>query len=187
MRSRLRLCKTRLFATPVAFHHFHESVPDQEAAPAWYMKTFGAARLERAMPRRACGKIQCGWRAVIRDLLRRQQHRRGIRHRCGPGWKCAGDWIYTLERLSRNRDSLQPKYAGGTVVFISPGAPPPFQGDVFLTGVNAAGTALVYSSFLGGSGAEAQMRLLSTREETFTLPEKPVPLISSVLASVAVR
>jgi catechol 2,3-dioxygenase-like lactoylglutathione lyase family enzyme len=30
-------------ATPVAFHHIHESVQDPEAARAWYMKEFGAA------------------------------------------------------------------------------------------------------------------------------------------------
>jgi catechol 2,3-dioxygenase-like lactoylglutathione lyase family enzyme len=30
-------------ATPVAFHHVHESVPDPEAGRAWYMKEFGAA------------------------------------------------------------------------------------------------------------------------------------------------
>jgi catechol 2,3-dioxygenase-like lactoylglutathione lyase family enzyme len=29
-------------ATPVAFHHVHESVPDGEASRAWYMKEFGA-------------------------------------------------------------------------------------------------------------------------------------------------
>jgi catechol 2,3-dioxygenase-like lactoylglutathione lyase family enzyme len=29
-------------ATPVAFHHIHESVPDGEASRAWYMKEFGA-------------------------------------------------------------------------------------------------------------------------------------------------
>jgi catechol 2,3-dioxygenase-like lactoylglutathione lyase family enzyme len=32
----------KALATPVAFHHFHESVTDQEAGRAWYMKTFGA-------------------------------------------------------------------------------------------------------------------------------------------------
>ena len=42
-------------ATPVAFHHVHESVPDGEAARAWYMKEFGAAsgtrrNLPAAMP-----------------------------------------------------------------------------------------------------------------------------------------
>jgi catechol 2,3-dioxygenase-like lactoylglutathione lyase family enzyme len=30
-------------ATPVAFHHVHESVADPEAARAWYLKEFGAA------------------------------------------------------------------------------------------------------------------------------------------------
>jgi len=30
-------------ATPVAFHHVHESVVDQDAARAWYVKEFGAA------------------------------------------------------------------------------------------------------------------------------------------------
>jgi catechol 2,3-dioxygenase-like lactoylglutathione lyase family enzyme len=29
-------------ATPVAFHHVHESVPDPEAGRAWYVKEFGA-------------------------------------------------------------------------------------------------------------------------------------------------
>jgi catechol 2,3-dioxygenase-like lactoylglutathione lyase family enzyme len=28
--------------TPIAFHHIHESVPDQKAAQAWYIKEFGA-------------------------------------------------------------------------------------------------------------------------------------------------
>jgi catechol 2,3-dioxygenase-like lactoylglutathione lyase family enzyme len=30
-------------ATPMAFHHVHESVPDPEAGRAWYVKEFGAA------------------------------------------------------------------------------------------------------------------------------------------------
>ena len=34
-------------ATPVAFHHIHESVPDGDATQAWYMKEFGAAKGSR--------------------------------------------------------------------------------------------------------------------------------------------
>ncbi len=34
-------------ATPVAFHHIHESVPDGAAAQAWYMKEFGASKGSR--------------------------------------------------------------------------------------------------------------------------------------------
>lgn len=37
-------------ATPVAFHHIHESVPDPEVARAWYVKEFGAAEGTRRGP-----------------------------------------------------------------------------------------------------------------------------------------
>jgi catechol 2,3-dioxygenase-like lactoylglutathione lyase family enzyme len=38
----VEVMEDKALATPVAFHHIHESVPDQEAARAWYMKEFGA-------------------------------------------------------------------------------------------------------------------------------------------------
>jgi catechol 2,3-dioxygenase-like lactoylglutathione lyase family enzyme len=38
----VEVMEDKMLATPVAFHHIHESVPDQEAARAWYMKEFGA-------------------------------------------------------------------------------------------------------------------------------------------------
>jgi len=37
-------------ATPVAFHHIHESVPDPAVARAWYVKEFGAAEGTRRGP-----------------------------------------------------------------------------------------------------------------------------------------
>jgi catechol 2,3-dioxygenase-like lactoylglutathione lyase family enzyme len=37
-------------ATPVAFHHIHESVPDPANARAWYVKEFGAAEGTRRGP-----------------------------------------------------------------------------------------------------------------------------------------
>jgi catechol 2,3-dioxygenase-like lactoylglutathione lyase family enzyme len=39
---RLEVMEEKSIATPVAFHHVHESVTDQAAAQAWYVKTFGA-------------------------------------------------------------------------------------------------------------------------------------------------
>lgn len=51
-------------------------------------------------------------------------------------------------------NALQKTNAGGTY-FVSPTTPPPYQGDAFITGVNAAGSALVYSSFFGGTGPDA--------------------------------
>lgn len=50
-------------------------------------------------------------------------------------------------------NALQKKNAGGTL-FVSPTSLPPFQGDAFIAAVNPAGAALVYSSFLGGTGAD---------------------------------
>jgi catechol 2,3-dioxygenase-like lactoylglutathione lyase family enzyme len=39
----VEVMENKMLATPVAFHHIHESVVDGEAARAWYMKEFGAA------------------------------------------------------------------------------------------------------------------------------------------------
>ncbi len=38
----VEVMENKTLATPVAFHHIHESVVDGEAARAWYMKEFGA-------------------------------------------------------------------------------------------------------------------------------------------------
>jgi catechol-2,3-dioxygenase len=38
----VEIMENKMLATPVAFHHIHESVPDQKAAQAWYIKEFGA-------------------------------------------------------------------------------------------------------------------------------------------------
>jgi catechol 2,3-dioxygenase-like lactoylglutathione lyase family enzyme len=38
----IEVMEDKTLETPVAFHHVHASVPDQEAARAWYMKEFGA-------------------------------------------------------------------------------------------------------------------------------------------------
>jgi catechol 2,3-dioxygenase-like lactoylglutathione lyase family enzyme len=47
----VEVMEDKTLATPVAFHHVHESVPDQEAARAWYMKEFGAGSgTRRNMP-----------------------------------------------------------------------------------------------------------------------------------------
>jgi catechol 2,3-dioxygenase-like lactoylglutathione lyase family enzyme len=41
----------KTLSTPVAFHHIHMSVTDQEAARAWYVKEFGAeSSTRRNMP-----------------------------------------------------------------------------------------------------------------------------------------
>jgi len=40
---RVEVMEIKEIATPVAFHHIHESVPDGKAGQAWYMKEFGAA------------------------------------------------------------------------------------------------------------------------------------------------
>ena len=70
----------------------------------------------------------------------------------------AGDaWVtgYTTSNdFPITANALQKKNAGGTR-FISATTPPPFEGDVFIAGLNSAGSALLYSSFLGGSGADA--------------------------------
>jgi catechol 2,3-dioxygenase-like lactoylglutathione lyase family enzyme len=47
----IEVMEEKSIATPVAFHHIHQSVPDQEAARAWYMKEFGAGSgTRRNMP-----------------------------------------------------------------------------------------------------------------------------------------
>ncbi len=47
----VEVMEDKTLKTPVAFHHVHESVPDQEAARAWYMKEFGAGSgTRRNMP-----------------------------------------------------------------------------------------------------------------------------------------
>jgi catechol 2,3-dioxygenase-like lactoylglutathione lyase family enzyme len=47
----VEVMEDKTLATAVAFHHVHESVPDQEAARAWYMKEFGAGSgTRRNMP-----------------------------------------------------------------------------------------------------------------------------------------
>jgi len=38
----VEIMENKTLSTPVAFHHIHESVTDQEAARAWYMKELGA-------------------------------------------------------------------------------------------------------------------------------------------------
>jgi catechol 2,3-dioxygenase-like lactoylglutathione lyase family enzyme len=38
----VELFEDKSISSPLAFHHIHESVPDQEAARAWYVKEFGA-------------------------------------------------------------------------------------------------------------------------------------------------
>jgi len=50
-------------------------------------------------------------------------------------------------------NALQKTNHGGSLC-ISQSTAPPFQGDAFLTGVKPDGSALVYSSFLGGSQAD---------------------------------
>ncbi len=65
-------------------------------------------------------------------------------------------WIagYTMSTdFPITANALQKKNAGGTL-FLTPTTKAPFQGDAFIAAVNPAGTALVYSSFLGGTGAE---------------------------------
>jgi len=49
-------------------------------------------------------------------------------------------------------NGLQKTYAGGTL--ITPLTMPPYQGDAFVAEVNPTGTALIYSSLLGGTGAD---------------------------------
>ena len=39
---RLEIMENKDLSTPVAFHHIHESVTDQKAGLAWYLKEFGA-------------------------------------------------------------------------------------------------------------------------------------------------
>jgi catechol 2,3-dioxygenase-like lactoylglutathione lyase family enzyme len=39
---RIEVLEVKEIATPVAFHHIHQSVPDGKATQAWYMKEFGA-------------------------------------------------------------------------------------------------------------------------------------------------
>jgi catechol 2,3-dioxygenase-like lactoylglutathione lyase family enzyme len=47
----VEVMEDKTLTTPVAFHHVHESVPDQEAARAWYMKELGAGSgTRRNMP-----------------------------------------------------------------------------------------------------------------------------------------
>jgi catechol 2,3-dioxygenase-like lactoylglutathione lyase family enzyme len=47
----IEVMEDKTMSTPVAFHHIHESVPDQEAARAWYMKELGAGSgTRRNMP-----------------------------------------------------------------------------------------------------------------------------------------
>jgi uncharacterized protein (TIGR03437 family) len=55
-------------------------------------------------------------------------------------------------------NALQPKNAGGFYP-TPPLSLPPFEGDAFVAGLNASGSALIYSSFLGGSKAEAAYSL----------------------------
>lgn len=65
-------------------------------------------------------------------------------------------WVagYTLSNdFPITANALQKKNAGGTL-FVSPTNPPPFQGDAFVAEVNPTGTALIYSSFLGGTAAD---------------------------------
>ncbi len=39
---RVEIMENKNLATPIAFHHIHESVPDPKAAQQWYIKEFGA-------------------------------------------------------------------------------------------------------------------------------------------------
>ncbi len=39
---KLEIMENKMLATPIQFHHVHESVADQKAAQQWYMKEFGA-------------------------------------------------------------------------------------------------------------------------------------------------
>jgi catechol 2,3-dioxygenase-like lactoylglutathione lyase family enzyme len=39
---KLEIMENKNLATPIAFHHIHESVPDPKAAQQWYIKEFGA-------------------------------------------------------------------------------------------------------------------------------------------------
>lgn len=39
---KVEIMENKMLATPVAFHHIHESVADQKAAQQWYIKEFGA-------------------------------------------------------------------------------------------------------------------------------------------------
>ena len=79
----------------------------------------------------------------------------------------AGDaWVtgYTISNdFPVTANALQKNNAGGTR-FISATTPPPFEGDAFIAGLNAAGSALLYSSFLGGSGADAAYGLSIDRQ-----------------------
>lgn len=43
----VEVMEDKQLATPVAFHHIHESVTDPDAAQAWYMKEFGAEKGSR--------------------------------------------------------------------------------------------------------------------------------------------
>ena len=40
--ARIEVFEDKTISTPIAFHHIHNSVVDQEAARAWYVKEFGA-------------------------------------------------------------------------------------------------------------------------------------------------
>lgn len=56
-------------------------------------------------------------------------------------------------------NALQKKNAGGTNS-ISAHTLPPFTGDAFVAGVNATGTALLYSSYFGGTGPDGAIRVV---------------------------
>ena len=70
-------------------------------------------------------------------------------------------WVtgYTISNdFPVTANALQPKNAGGSYP-TTPLSQPPFEGDAFVAGLNSAGSALIYSSFLGGSKADAAYSL----------------------------
>ena len=82
-------------------------------------------------------------------------------------------------------NALQKKNGGGSGSFTGH-SPPAFQGDAFVTGVNATGTALIYSSFLGGTQPDVALAVAldpqgnvylagATGSEDFPVTSAPVP------------
>ncbi len=47
---KVEIMENKMLATPIQFHHVHESVPDPKAAQQWYIKEFGAGDGTRRVP-----------------------------------------------------------------------------------------------------------------------------------------
>ena len=59
--------------------------------------------------------------------------------------------------------------------------------DVFVAGVDAAGTSLLYASYIGGAGVDAAKASLSTTTAIFTSPGRPTRILSLFPADVAIN